>query len=133
MARYRSGRLPKAFKLIPTLANWDEILYLTEPDNWSPQAVRAATRIFASNLNAKMAQRFYNIILLPHIRSDFEEHKKLNWHLYMALKKAVFKPAAFYKGIVLPLCESRTCTLREATIIGSIIVKVIISSLLFSL
>jgi len=71
--------------------------------------VAAATKIFASNLNAKMAQRFYNLILLPHVRNDMEQNKKLNWHLYMALKKSVFKPAAFYKGIVLPLCEVRPC------------------------
>ena len=29
MSRYKSGKLPKAFKIIPTLANWEEILYLT--------------------------------------------------------------------------------------------------------
>lgn len=27
--RYRSGKLPKAFKLIPSLQNWEQILYLT--------------------------------------------------------------------------------------------------------
>ncbi|ELR11412.1 Bystin, putative, partial [Acanthamoeba castellanii str. Neff] len=129
LAKYKSGKLPKAFKMVPTLTNWEEILYLTEPDHWSPVAVAAATKIFASNLNAKMAQRFYNLILLPHVRNDMEQNKKLNWHLYMALKKSVFKPAAFYKGIVLPLCESRNCTLREATIVASIIVKVSIPAL----
>jgi len=74
-------------------------------DKWRPAAVAAATRIFASNLDAKMAQRFFNLVLLPHVRNDIDVNKKLNWHLYMALKKSVFKPAAFYKGIVLPLCE----------------------------
>lgn len=61
----------------------------------------------------------------------------------MALKKALFKvgiwlqycpfcivicfslqPGAFYKGILIPLVSSRTCTLREATIIGSVLSKV---------
>lgn len=27
--RYRSGKLPKAFKLIPSLQNWEQILYIT--------------------------------------------------------------------------------------------------------
>jgi hypothetical protein len=36
-----------------------------------------------------------------------------------ALKKATFKPAAFYKGILIPLCASRTCTLREAVVLSS--------------
>jgi len=129
LAKYKSGKLPKAFKMVPTLTNWEEILYLTEPDKWRPAAVAAATRIFASNLDAKMAQRFFNLVLLPHVRNDIDVNKKLNWHLYMALKKSVFKPAAFYKGIVLPLCESRSCTLREATIVGSVIVKVSIPAL----
>jgi essential nuclear protein 1 len=64
---------------------------------WSAAAVYQATRIFASNLNAKMAQRFYNLVLLPRIRDDITEYKRLNFHLYMALRKALFKPAAFFK------------------------------------
>ena len=32
-------------------------------------------------------------------------HRKLNYHLYQALKKAMYKPAAFFKGIVIPLRE----------------------------
>lgn len=45
-----------------------------------------------------MAQRFYNLVLLPRIRDDIAEYKRLNFHLYMALKKALFKPAAWFKG-----------------------------------
>jgi hypothetical protein len=123
LKKYRSGKLPKAFKILPSLTNWENILYLTEPDSWSAAAVYQATRIFASNLNAKMAQRFYSLVLLPRIRDDIVEYKRLNFHLYMALRKALFKPAAFFKGILLPLCESRNCTLREAIIIGSVLAK----------
>jgi len=50
--------MPKAFKIIPSLENWEEILFITNPDSWSYQAMFQATRIFASNLNVKMAQRF---------------------------------------------------------------------------
>lgn len=49
--------------------------------------------------------RFYNLVLLPRLRDDIDEFKKLNFHLYQALCKAMFKPAAFFKGIILPLCE----------------------------
>jgi hypothetical protein len=52
-----------------------------------------------------MAQRFYNTILFPRVIDDITENKRLNYHLYRALKKAIYKPAAFYKGIILPLCE----------------------------
>ena len=59
-----------------------------------------------------MAQRFFNLVLLEKCRDDIRENKKLNDHLYMALKKSLFKPAAFYKGILLPLAQSGDCTLR---------------------
>lgn len=124
LQRYTSGKLPKAFKVIPSLSYWEDILWLTTPDKWSPHAMRAATRLFASNLNPKMAQRFFNIFLLEHVRQDIRENKRLNFHLYMALKKALYKPQAFFKGIIIPLCESQNCTLREAAIIGSVLSKV---------
>ncbi|CAI8019859.1 Bystin [Geodia barretti] len=123
LAKYRSGKLPKAFKVIPSLGNWEEVLYLTEPTKWSAAAMFQATRIFASNLSTQKAQYFFNLVLLPRVRDDISEYKQLNFHLYMALKKALFKPAAFFKGILLPLCESGTCTLREALIISSVLAK----------
>jgi len=123
LSKYRAGKLPKAFKVIPALTNWEEILHCTNPDTWTAAAMYQATRLFASNLNAKMAQRFFNLVLYPRVRDDIAEYKRLNYHLYMALKKALFKPAAFFKGILLPLCESKTCSLREAVIIGSVLSK----------
>ena len=104
-ARFRSGKLPKVFKIIPSMANWEELLWLTQPDGWSPAAtwmvsfVRAvgrmprnleecrvvvlttiylpaghaqATKMFASNLNQKMAQRYYNLVLLPKVRDNIQ-------------------------------------------------------------
>ncbi|KAF8929794.1 snoRNA-binding rRNA-processing protein [Haplosporangium bisporale] len=42
----------------------------------------------------------------------------------MALKKSLYKSKAFFKGILFPLCESGTCTLKEAAVVGSVITKV---------
>ncbi|CAK1548565.1 unnamed protein product [Leptosia nina] len=123
LQKYRSGKLPKAFKMIPHLQNWEQILYITEPTTWSAAAMYQATRIFASNLKEKMAQRFYNLVLLPRVRDDLAEYKRLNFHLYQALRKALFKPGAFMKGILLPLLESGDCTLREAIIVGSVLAR----------
>lgn len=39
LQKYRSGKLPKAFKMIPNLQNWEQILYLTEPTTWSAAAM----------------------------------------------------------------------------------------------
>lgn len=67
-----------------------------------------------------MVQRFYNLVLLPAVRENITTYKKLHYHLYMALKKALFKPAAFFKGFLLPLAEDEP-TSREALIVGSIL------------
>lgn len=117
---YKSGKLPKLFKVMPQIANWEEVLFLTKPESWSPAATAEATKIFCSNLNGKMVQRFYNLVLLPNVRENISTYKKLNYHLYMALKKALFKPAAFFKGFLLPLAEDEP-TSREAVIVGSIL------------
>ena len=124
LSRYTSGKLPKAFKVIPSLTNWEQVLYLTRPDRWTPQAMYAATRIFASNLNPKMAQRFFHLVLLDAVRADIYTNKKLNYHYYASLKKAVYKPAAFFKGILLPLASDEECTLREAAIVASVLQRV---------
>ncbi|KAJ2851271.1 snoRNA-binding rRNA-processing protein [Coemansia brasiliensis] len=124
LRRYKSGPVPKAFKIIPSIRNWEEVMYLTSPDTWTPQATYQATRMFVSNMKPKQAQKFLNLVILDRVRDDIAENKKLNYHLYMSLKKSLYKPAAFFKGILFPLCESGTCTLREAVIIGSVLSKI---------
>jgi len=124
LSHYKAGKVPKALKMLPHLRNWEDILWITRPDKWSPHATFVCTRIFASNLNQRMSQRFFNLVLLEKVRDDIRTNNKLNYHLYMSLKKCLFKPASFYKGILLPLAQSGTCTLREAAIIGSVLAKV---------
>jgi len=118
---YSSGKLPKAFKLIPNLKNWEQVLELTKPEQWSVQAVCAATRLFV-NLPQKAVKRYYEGVLLPRIREDIAIHKRLNYHLYSATKKTIFKPAAFFSGILFPLAEDG-CTAREAVIMSGILKK----------
>ena len=36
----------------------------------------------------------------------------------------MYKPGAFYKGLLLPLCSSGTCTVREAVIWSSLLARV---------
>jgi len=124
---YRSGKLPKAFKVIPMVANWEELLFLTSPHKWSRHAVYEATKVFASNLNQKMAQRFYSLVLLPAVRENIAMYKKLAVQLYMAIKKSIFKTSAFFKGFLLPLAEDASA--REAVIVGSILAKMSINNL----
>lgn len=39
LSRYTSGKVPKAFKIIPSLRNWEEVLFVTEPEKWTAQAM----------------------------------------------------------------------------------------------
>lgn len=105
LSRYKSGPLPKAFKIIPSLPAWENILYITNPATWTPHATLAATRIFVSNLKAAQSQRFFNLVLLDKIRDEINETGKASYQMYEAIKKALFKPAAFFKGVLFPLCE----------------------------
>jgi essential nuclear protein 1 len=112
LSRYKSGPLPKAFKILPTLSMWPQLVMLTNPEQWTPHATYAATRIFASNLDPKQSQKFYKEILLEKVREEIEETNKLSVQTYMALKKAIYKPAAFFKGLLFPLCEVRFLSVR---------------------
>ena len=124
------GKLPKLFKVIPSLRNWQDVLYVTNPEEWSPNAVYEATKLFISNLPAKEAQKFINSVLLPRFCDNIEtsDDHTLNYHIYRALKKALYKPSAFFKGFLFPLVEGG-CNVREATIAGSVLAKVSVPAL----
>ncbi|KAI5866631.1 Bystin-domain-containing protein [Durotheca rogersii] len=123
LSRYKSGKLPKPFKILPTVPHWEDIIQLTQPDKWTPNACYEATKLFVSS-KPVVVRRFIEMILLDRVREDIYETKKLNVHLFNALKKALFKPAAWFKGFLFPLVESGTCTLREATIISAVLARV---------
>lgn len=138
LSRYRSGKLPRAFKIVPTLRNWEDVLYVTQPESWSSQAVYEATKLFVSTLSAQQSQKFVYSVLLDRFKTELDPTaprmpgsgpKTLNYHVYRALKKSLYKPAAFFKGFLFPLAESGSCSLREAVIASSILVKVSVPSL----
>jgi essential nuclear protein 1 len=123
LSRYKSGPLPKVFKILPTIPHWEDILQITKPEEWSPNACYAATRIFVSG-KPLVAQRFLEMVILDRVREDIHENKKLNVHLFNSLKKGLYKPSAWFKGILFPLVGSGTCTLREAHIIAAVLARI---------
>ncbi|KAH7343520.1 Bystin-domain-containing protein [Rhizoctonia solani] len=125
---YKSGPLPKPFKVLPSLPQWARLLALTKPHEWTPHAHYAATRMLVSNLKPESVRHYLEGVLLEAVRDDIRINGKLNVHLYDALKKAVYKPAAFFKGIIFPLCETG-CTLKEAAIVASVLMKVSVPNL----
>jgi len=130
LSTWTHGKLPKLFKVIPSLNNWQDVLYVTQPENWTPHVVYEATKLFVSNLQSKQAEKFVEEVLLERFRSDIEtnEDHSLNYHVYRALKKSLYKPGAFFKGFLFPLVQTG-CSVREATIAGSVLAKVSIPAL----
>lgn len=63
-------------------------------------------------------------VILERVREDIQETKKLNIHLFKALKKGLYKPAAWFKGFLFPLVGGGMCTLREAHIISAVLARV---------
>lgn len=125
LSTYKHGKLPKLFKVLPTLKNWEDVLFVTNPDKWTSHATYEATKLFVSNLQANEAQKFVERVLLEKVRFAIEDSENhiLDYHLYRAIKKALYKPGAFFKGFLLPLIDDH-CTVREATIVGSVLAKV---------
>ncbi|KAG7191295.1 snoRNA-binding rRNA-processing protein [Scheffersomyces spartinae] len=124
LASYKHGKLPKLFKVLPSLKNWEDVLFVTNPEQWTPHAVYEGTKLFVSNLQANEAQKYVESVLLEKFRvsiEDSEDHS-LNYHLYRALKKSLYKPGAFFKGFLFPLVDSG-CSVREATIAASVLAK----------
>ena len=117
---YTSGKLPKAFNIIPSTEDWEDLINITEPYNWTPQAMYEAVIQFSSS-EVVMTSIFYEKYLVPAIKNDIKKNKKLNIHYYNCLKRALFKPSAFFKGIIIPM--SKTLSGKEASIIGSILRK----------
>jgi len=56
------------------------------------------------------------MIILERVREDIHENKKLNVHLFNCLKKALYKPAGFFKGFLFPLAASGKCSISNGDI-----------------
>ncbi|ATY63311.1 bystin [Cordyceps militaris] len=123
LSRYKSGPLPKPFKILPTIPHWEDIIDITKPEKWTANATYQATRIFVS-AKPHVVQRFLEMVVLEKVREDIYENKKLNVHLFNALKKGLYKPSAFFKGFLFPLVGSGTCTIREAHILSAVLARV---------
>lgn len=122
LSKYTCGKTPKAFDVLPQMQNWENLLILTHPEKWTPQAMFTATKFFVTNGEISRIETFLKNFLLESIRRNIKEKQKLNYHYYSSLLKAFYRPAAWFKAILFPLCQEG-CTIREAHIIGSVIAR----------
>ncbi|KAL6929683.1 hypothetical protein ACO0SA_001087 [Hanseniaspora valbyensis] len=126
LTTWTHGKLPKLFKILPSLKNWQDILYVLQPETWTPHVTYEATKLFVSNLGPKEAAKFLNLVLLPKFLQEVEDREKhdVSYHTYRAMRKSLYKPAAFFKGFLFPLLEQENCNAREALLVGSVLSKV---------
>ena len=54
------------------------------------------------------AQLYLEVVLLDAIREDIQANKKLNVQYYECLKRALYKPGAFFKAIIFPMLDVRS-------------------------
>ncbi len=59
------------------------------------------------------AQRFLALVLLPKVRQDIEDNKRCHFALFQAMKKATYKPDAFFKVSLLPACIAFQCSVID--------------------
>ena len=119
LSRYRSGKLPKAFKIIPTCKNKMQLVQFTNPTSWTSNAALAACRIWVGQLTDPELRPFYEYVILPKIIDDIKTNGKLNAHLYECLKVTLYKPISWFTGFMLPLVNNEQCTLKMAQIVAS--------------
>lgn len=126
LAIYTSGKIHSAFIILTRSPKWHEYILLTKPENWSKYATFEATKIFSTGLKMTEVPKFYEFILLPKILKHIEQHKKLDGILYQSLIKALYKPIAWFKGILFPLIQ-KECSNKVMVIVGSIIKRMSIN------
>lgn len=95
---YRSGKVPKAFKIIPNLEKWNEVLQITHPESWTPQAMFQAVNIFASNFDPVRAEEFYknvikalNLVSSASYQKGSQQVKKTELPLLLILEKGTLQ------------------------------------------
>lgn len=123
LSKYTSGKLPRSIHILPSLQNWKSLLELTNVENWSPHSFYEITRIFVSKTESDRTIDFYKDYLLPRVLKDIREKKKLNYHLFRALQKGLYRPASWFRGILFSFAEKNDNTLKQSQIIASVIMK----------
>ncbi|EZG55422.1 bystin [Gregarina niphandrodes] len=123
MSHYRVGKLPKALRFIPNLKNWLDVLWLTQPERWTPHGVAAVTPMFVNGVGEGDSQKYMSYVLLPAVLQDIQKFDRLNVHLFEALGKCLYKPAAFFKAIYFPVILDSKCNYKQAVILNSVVAK----------
>ena len=127
MKNYKSGKLPKALNVVASqkdIPDWFELLEYAQPENWSPNAIKEVTTLFAQTASDKRCRKFFSDILLDYIRGLLDNSKKLPRNIWDALVAASRRAKPFVLGILLPLASEGHCTPKEVRVISALVNRV---------
>ncbi|OHS97651.1 Bystin [Tritrichomonas foetus] len=123
---YKSGKLPKAVNVVASqkIPDWEDLLELSNPMNWSLNAVQAVTLLFAQSASDKRLTTYIRHFLLDYIQELLERSKKLPKQIWNALMAAARRPPCFINGMLIPLSMEPQVSMKEARVISAIVTKV---------
>lgn len=107
LAKYRNGKLPECFSVLPRVAHWENLIKITRPDNWTVHAFFRATKTFVASPESKHTLHFFKYYLLPKCLQNISQYGKLNYHLFQALRKAIYRPSLWFRGILFPFLKGQ--------------------------
>ncbi|CAH8584006.1 unnamed protein product [Heterobilharzia americana] len=126
LRHYRSGPLPKTVKMLPHLVGWETLLEMLKPLEWSVHTYPRIVKVFASK-GHEPAHHFYELYLLPKVKQDIEENRRLCFHLFEALIRSMFRPEEFISGVYLPWVQSEMSK-TEGLILSNLIKRATLKS-----
>lgn len=123
---YKSGKLPKAINVVASqkIPDWEDLIDLSNPLNWSPNAMEAVTVLFSQTASDKRLTKYIQDILFEYIQNTLETAKRLPRPVWNALMAAARRPPCFIKGLLLPLSLELQVSMKEAKVISAIVTKV---------
>jgi essential nuclear protein 1 len=105
------------------MEHWQELLELTNPSKWTPHAFYEMVRIFISKTESERTLRFFANYLLPRVLKDIKENRKLNYHLFRALQKGLYRPASWFRGVLMTFFNTPEVTIKHAQILAAVLMK----------
>ena len=127
LKNYKSGKLPKAVNVVASqkdIPDWYDLLMYSNPFQWSPNAVKAVTVLFAQTASDKRCRLFFKNILLEYVKNMLDGAKKLPRNIWDALVAASRRAKSFVLGVMIPLASEGVCTPKEVRVISALVTRV---------
>lgn len=126
LTHYRSGPLPKTVKMLPHLPGYDSLLEMLSPLDWTYHVYPKMVKVFSAKGGQQAMQyfllyffisfivvsscefiylfllSFYENYLLPKVRNDISENRRLCVQLFDSLILSIFRTEEFLSSIFLP-------------------------------